>query len=175
MEGLMLWIACATLLSLIACVSTTLLARRKLRQAKVASTLRIESPQGIVEERFVSIGGIDQWISIRGEDQSNPVVFLIHGGPGSSYSIFTPHLRSWEKHFTVVQWDQRGAGKTFGGMGSRGNGAISLKQLGSDGIDVAEYLRARLHKERLFLLASSMGSTFGMQIARSRPDLFYAY
>jgi pimeloyl-ACP methyl ester carboxylesterase len=175
MEGLMFWIACATLLSLIAGVFAALLAYRKLRQAKVASTLKIESAQGIVEERFVSIGGIDQWISIRGEDQSNPVLLVIHGGPGSCYTIFTPHLRGWEKHFTVVQWDQRGAGKTFARMDLRGHGGFSLGRLASDGISVAEYLRARLQKERLFLLASSMGSTFGLQIARSRPDMFYAY
>lgn len=60
-------------------------------------------------------------------------------------------------------------------MGSRGSGEISLTQLLSDGIAVAEYLRTRLHKDRLFLLASSMGSTFGMEIGRSRPDMFYAY
>ena len=171
----MFWIACATLLSLIASVFAALLVYRKLRQARIASTLTIESAQGIVEERFVSIGGIDQWISIRGQDHSNPVLLVIHGGPGSCYSIFTPHLRGWEKHFTVVQWDQRGAGKTYARQGSRGSGEISLKQLASDGISVAEYLRARLHKERLFLLASSIGSTFGLQIARSRPDMFYAY
>jgi|HubBroStandDraft_1064217.scaffolds.fasta_scaffold13937_7 pimeloyl-ACP methyl ester carboxylesterase len=171
----MFWIACATLSSVIVSVLATLLVYRKVQQARMASTLRIESAQGIVEERFVSIGCIDQWISIRGEDESNPVLLVIHGGPGSCYSIFTPHLRAWEKHFTVVQWDQRGAGKTFGRMGSRGQGEISLKQLASDGIDVAEYLRARLRKEKLLLLASSMGSTFGMQIARLRPDLFHAY
>jgi uncharacterized SAM-binding protein YcdF (DUF218 family) len=60
----MFWIACATLLSLIASVFAALLVYRKLRQARIASTLTIESAQGIVEERFVSIGGIDQWISI---------------------------------------------------------------------------------------------------------------
>jgi hypothetical protein len=79
-------------------VSAAFLVYRKLREAKIASTLKIESVQGVVEERFVSIGGIDQWISIRGEDQSNPVLLVIHGGPGSCYSIFTPHLRGWEKH-----------------------------------------------------------------------------
>ena len=47
--------------------------------------------------------------------------------------------------------------------------------LTSDGIEVAQYLRARLHQERLFLLASSMGSTFGLQIARIHPEMFYAY
>lgn len=167
--------ACASLSCLFVSVIAALLVYRKLRQAKIASTLRIETVGGIVEERFVSIGGIDQWISIRGEDHSNPVLLVIHGGPGSCYSIFTPHLRGWEKRFTVVQWDQRGAGKTFARTGSRGSGEVSLKQLACDGISVAEYLRARLDKERLFLLASSMGSTFGLQMAHSRPDMFYAY
>ncbi len=168
-------LACAAFLSLIASVLAALLVYRKFRQARIASTLKIESAQGIVEERFVSLGGIQQWISIRGEDRNNPVLLIVHGGPGSSYTIFTPHLRAWEKHFTVVQWDQRGAGKTFARMGSRGCGAITLQQLASDGIAVAEYLRTRLHRERIFLLASSLGSIFGLQMARSRPDLFYAY
>lgn len=171
----MLWIACATVFLLIATVTAALLAYRKIRQTKVAATLRIENVHKIVEEYFVSVGGIDQWISIRGEDRNNPVLLVIHGGPGSCYSIFTPHLRPWEKHFTIVQWDQRGAGKTFARMGSRGNGEISMKQLTCDAIEVAEHLRVHLHQDRLFLLASSIGSTFGLEIARSRPDLFYAY
>jgi pimeloyl-ACP methyl ester carboxylesterase len=166
---------CATLLSLVIGLLAVLLAYRKLRQARIASTLRLENPHAILEERFVSIGGIDQWISIRGEDQSNPVLLVIHGGPGSCYSIFTPHLRAWEKHFTIVQWDQRGAGRTFGRMKSRSRGQLSLERLACDGIAVAEYLRARLRKDKLFLLASSLGSTFGMQIARSRPEMFHAY
>lgn len=169
----MVWIVCV--LSLIASVPCALLVHRKLRQAKIAAALRIESAQGIVEERFVKIGGIDQWISVRGENRNNPVLLLIHGGPGSSYSIFTPHLRAWEKHFTIVQWDHRGAGKTFARMGARGSGEISMKQLTWDAIEVAEYLRVHLHHDRLFLLASSMGSTFGLEVVRSRPDMFYAY
>ncbi len=75
--------------------------------------LRIRSAHGMADERFARIGGIDQWIGIRGEDRDNPVLLVIHGGPGSSYGIFTPVIRSWEKHFTVVQWDQRGAGRTL--------------------------------------------------------------
>jgi pimeloyl-ACP methyl ester carboxylesterase len=127
-----------------------------------------------VEERFVDIGGVEQWIGIRGEDWDNPVLLILHGGPGSSYSIFTPLLRSWEKHFTVAQWDQRGAGKTFAHVG-RSVGRITLERLFNDGIEVAEYLRGRLGKERMFLLASSFGSTFGLQMARRRPELFHAY
>ncbi len=175
MKEHLIWVICAAVLLLIAGVPAALLLYRKLRQARITAGLRIETAQGIVEEGFVQIGGIEQWISIRGEDKSNPVLLILHGGPGSCYSIFTPHLRAWEKHFTVVQWDQRGAGKTFARTGRRGSGAISMKRLTSDGIEVAEYLRAHLGKVQLFLLASSMGSTFGVEIVRRRPDLFYAY
>ena len=175
MSKLLIFVICAALLLMVSGLATALLVHRKLRQMRIAAGLKIETEKRIVEEGFVPIGGIEQWISIRGEDRSNPVLLMIHGGPGSCYSIFTPHLRAWEKHFTVVQWDQRGSGKTFARTGRRGSGAISLKQLTSDGIEVAEYLRTHLDKDQIFLLASSMGSTFGMQMARIRPDLFYAY
>lgn len=171
----MVWIVCAVLMSLTASLPAALLIHRKLRQAKIASALKIDNEQGVLEERFVRIGGIDQWVSVRGEDRNNPVLLVIHGGPGSCYSIFTPHLRSWEKHFTIVQWDQRGAGKTFAKMGSNRSGEMSMKQFTADAIEVAECLRTRLHQERIVLLASSMGSTFGLEAARNRPDLFYAY
>ena len=175
MQERLIFAICVGLLLTVSGLAAALLVHRKLRQMRIAAGLKIETAKGIVEEGFVPIGGIDQWISIRGEDKSNPVLLMIHGGPGSSYSIFSPHLRAWEKHFTVVQWDQRGSGKTLARTGRRGSGAISLKQLTSDGVEVAEYLRTRLGKDQIFLLASSMGSTFGMQMARFRPDLFYAY
>ncbi len=140
----MLWIVGAVLFCVMASVPATLLLYRTLRQAKIAAKLKITSVLGIVEERFVPIGGIDQWISIRGEDRSNPVLLLLHGGPGSCYSMFTQHLHPWEQHFTIVQWDQRGAGKTLTRMGSHGCGKISMGQLRCDAIEVAEYLRARL-------------------------------
>ena len=171
----MTWVSCAPLLMIAFLFPAALLVHRKLRQAKVASALKIDSARGIVEERFVTIGGIDQWISIRGDDRGNPVLLLIHGGPGSCYTIFTPHVRAWERHFVVVQWDQRGAGKSFVRNGARGSGEISMQRLASDGIEVGEFLRAHLRKEKIFLLASSIGSTFGMDMARRRPDMFHAY
>jgi pimeloyl-ACP methyl ester carboxylesterase len=140
-----------------------LLIHRRLRQAATTATLKIAADRGI------------QWIGIRGENRENPILFVIHGGPGSSYAIFTPLLRSWERHFTIVQWDQRGTGKTFARTGPRGGGKLSMEQLTRDGLEVAEYLRAQLKEDRVFLLASSFGSTFGLEMVRRRPDLFYAY
>jgi pimeloyl-ACP methyl ester carboxylesterase len=161
--------------SLIVAVPTAILIQRRGRQARIASQLRIVSARGINEERFVKIGGIEQWIGIRGEDQNNPVILVVHGGPGSSCSIFTPYLRTWERGFTVVQWDQRGSGKTLGRTGRRGSGEINMDRLTNDGIEVAEYLCSRLRKDRIFLFANSFGTTFGLDIARRRPDLLYAY
>ncbi len=107
------WMICTVLLCITASVPAAVLIHRKLRQLKRVASLRIDNAQGIVEERFVRIGAIEQWISIRGEDRNNPVLLVLHGGPGSCYSIFTSHLRPWEKHFTVVQWDQRGGGENI--------------------------------------------------------------
>jgi hypothetical protein len=58
---------------------------------------------------FVPIGGIDQWITIKGEDQDNPVVLFLPGGPGDALSPFADAMfEGWEKSFALVQWDQRG-------------------------------------------------------------------
>ena len=81
---------------------------RKARQRRVAKALEITTPNGIVEQRFVRVGGIDQWIQLRGEDRDNPVLLILHGGPGWPNAVFTLPLRPWEQHFTVVQWDHRG-------------------------------------------------------------------
>jgi pimeloyl-ACP methyl ester carboxylesterase len=92
-----------------------------------------------------------------------------------SYVAFTPLFHRWEKHFTVVQWDRRGTGKTFGRNRRRGHGEMSLERIVLDGIELAEWLRKRLQKDKLILLGHSMGSIVGVAMAGSRPDLFDAY
>jgi pimeloyl-ACP methyl ester carboxylesterase len=169
----MAWVLGVVVLA--AAIGLAFLAERRIRQARTRARLAIQGPRGILTEGYVRIGGIDQWIGIRGEDRDNPVLLVLHGGPGCSYAIFTPHLRAWEKYFTIVQWDQRGSGRTLARTGKRESGAINLEQLTSDAVEVAEYARRQLGKERIFLLASSLGSIVGVRLARRRPDLFYAY
>ena len=75
---------------------------------------KITTKRGIDEAKYIHIGGIDQYISIRGEDRNNPVILFLHGGPGDAtnpWGYFA--FRSWLQYFTVVQWDQRGAGRTL--------------------------------------------------------------
>lgn len=147
---------------------------RKVRQHQIAGKLSIDTPNSIVEERFVTIGGIKQWIQIRGEDRDNPVLLILHGGPGWPNAIFTLPLRPWERHFTVVQWDHRGAGKTFGRNGKMGSGEMTFGRRVSDAVELVEFLRRFLHKDKVILLAESMGTLTGVPLARQRPDLFSA-
>jgi len=140
-----------------------------------AKKMIIDTPNGIQEGRFVTIGGIPQWITIRGRDRHNPVLLLVHGGPGSSYIPFNPWLLEWEKHFTIVQWDQRGAGKTFQKNGANGSGVITLDVLAKDGLELTKHLCRYLNQEKLVLMGSSVGSLIGLLMIRQQPDLFWAY
>lgn len=148
---------------------------RAFRQQQNARALGITSDKGINEEMFVTAGGIQQWLQIRGRDRDNPVILILHGGPGFSYIPFTPNFQSWEENFTVVQWDQRGAGKTYGRNGKAGSAPVSIEQITSDGIEVAGFLRGHLNKKKIILLAHSWGTIPGLAMAMKRPDLFYAY
>src|SRR5829696_5673127 len=150
------------------------LAYRKSRQRKVAQALVINTPNRIVEERFVRIGGVDQWIQLRGEDRDNPVLLVLHGGPGWPNAVFTLPLRPWEQHFTVVQWDHRGAGKTLGRNGKAGSGQMTFDCRVADAIELIEFLRQHLGVDKVVVLAESMGTLTGLPLALRRPDLVHA-
>ena len=116
-----------------------------------AKTYAITTPNGIDEASYVEIGGIEQWITIRGENRNNPVLLFLHGGPGDAtnpwgYAAF----RSWLKYFTVVQWDQRGAGRTFGRNGAASASTITPDRMVQDGIELSELLRRGCIRTRSF-------------------------
>jgi len=148
---------------------------RAYRQYLAAEALAIRSPNGVQEGGFVVIGGIKQWVQIRGEDRDNPVLLFVHGGPGGSTLAMSSGWQPWEKHFTVVQWDQRGAGRTYGATGEATAPTMTLERMTQDGIELAEYLLTHLHKDRIVLVGHSWGSFLGIHIVKQRPDLFLAY
>lgn len=124
---------------------------------------------------FVPLGGIDQWIQIRGEDRDNPVVLFMHGGPGNSESALSALFRPWEKYFTVVMWDQRCAAKTFERNGVVSCNGMSVESVATEGIQLAEFLRKHLHHNKIIALGHSWGTMIGVRMIHDRPDLFSAY
>jgi pimeloyl-ACP methyl ester carboxylesterase len=128
--------------------------------------------QRIEEAAFVRVGGIDQWVTIRGDAGRKPVLLLLHGGPGDVQSPFVSTYTPYEKDFVLVQWDQRGAGRTFAKNGAAG---VTRERLIADGIDLAQELRKRFPLAPLIVFGHSWGSIIATGMVQQRPDLFAAY
>ncbi|HEV2703212.1 MAG TPA: alpha/beta hydrolase [Steroidobacteraceae bacterium] len=164
------------LVMLLAVVIAGAMGYRAYRQHENALALHISAPRGIEEAGFVNIGGLPQWLQIRGEDRDNPVLLFVHGGPAVSMIPFTfRSMRPWEQYFTVVEWDQRGAGRTYFRNGSADKTATGMQQIIDDGIQVSEYLRKRLGKRQIILMGESWGSAVALEMVRARPELFVAF
>jgi proline iminopeptidase len=150
---------------------------RAYRQHEVGEERDIRSPHGIASLERVSIGGIGQWIEVRGENVNNPILLWIHGGPGIAFIPLAGAFQGpLEKSFTVVQWDQRGAGKTYASNDQELQRAtMNLVQMEQDTLQVVNYLRNRFHREKIFVLGHSWGSVLGLWLAHEHPELIYAY
>ena len=146
-------------------------------RAVVEDLLRIPGPDGVQETYRQRINGVDHWISIRGQDRANPVILFVHGGPASpTMPSLWQFQRPLEEYFTMVHYDQRGAGKTWREDHSDAvAGTIRIQTYVDDLVAMAEHVRNRLGKQRLVLMAHSWGTIPAMRAALARPDLFHAY
>lgn len=140
--------------------------------------------RAVREQAFVPLNGSPQWVTIESQDCRLPVLLFIHGGPGNPLSPFASALYgAWARDFTLVQWDQRGAGRSYGkNLPVRelepeefAATPLTLDLMASDGIALAEHLRQRLGQRKLILTGSSWGSALAVEMAARRPDLFHAY
>ncbi|MEX2570984.1 MAG: alpha/beta hydrolase [Gemmatimonadota bacterium] len=139
------------------------------------SDCRPEAP-ALDEERFVRIGGIEQWVTIRGSDCRNPVILFLHGGPGSPLSPYASAIYgAWEAGFTLVQWDQRGTARTYGRNPPEADSALTLERMTQDGLELTSYLIDHLDADKLILVGGSWGSALGVHMVTQRPELFHAY
>ncbi|QWP78330.1 alpha/beta fold hydrolase [Lysobacter sp. K5869] len=145
--------------------------------AIVAESRRIVTPNGIERGQKVRIGGIDQWVSIRGNDRRNPVLLVVHGGPGYvSMPMSWWNGRGWEEYFTVVHWDQRAAGKThLLTPQAQIEPTLTPERMIADVEEMVAWVRKDLGKDKIFLLGHSYGSYLGLETARRHPQWLHAY
>lgn len=146
-------------------------------RAVVADLMRIPAPEGVQETYKAKIGGIEQWINVRGQDRGNPLVLFVHGGPATpQMPSLWQFQRPLEEYFTLVNYDQRGAGKTLRETEPAAVAeTLRIQTFVDDAIEIAEHLRARYGKQKLILMGHSWGTIIGMRAALQRPDLFHAY
>jgi pimeloyl-ACP methyl ester carboxylesterase len=145
--------------------------------AIIANARKILTPNGVERLEKVRIGGIDQWVSIRGADRRNPVLLYIHGGPGYvSIPMSWWFSRGLEEYFTVVQWDQRGTGKTYLLTGpSKIAPTLTREHMILDSEEMAAWARKEFGKDKIFVLGHSWGSFLGLQLAERHPEWLHAY
>lgn len=135
---------------------------------------KIDTDLGIQENTYVTIGGIEQYLQIRGEDRNNPVILWLHGGPGFPLTYLTYYYQtSLEKDYTVVCWEQRGCGRTF--YRNKGDNNLTIKQLLADTDEVIDYLRERFGKDKVIIIGQSWGTVLGMDYINLHSEKVAAY
>ncbi|ULQ50895.1 alpha/beta fold hydrolase [Flavihumibacter fluvii] len=159
-------VTCLCLLFMLdACTSTAPITRARNKVAIHA----------ISEMNDLMVNNWKQFVLIRGADTTrNPVLLFLHGGPGASG---TPLMRTYnkdlEQDFTVVYWDQRGAGKSY--SKEIDTATLKVKQLIADANYLIDYLRQRFHQEKIFVIGHSWGSRLGMYLVKAYPEKIKGY
>ncbi|HQQ97897.1 MAG TPA: alpha/beta hydrolase [Cyclobacteriaceae bacterium] len=145
--------------------------------ALIKELRKIHTPNGIEVLEPVDINGDKQWISIRGKDKANPVLLFIHGGPASPVMpVSWAFQNTWEDYFTVVQWDQRAAGKNWLTTDTTAvKEHLKAEQIVQDGVAMVNYLCGRMQKEKIIIMGYSFGARVGIQLAALIPDKIHAY
>ncbi|MCF7808639.1 MAG: alpha/beta hydrolase [Candidatus Marinimicrobia bacterium] len=131
-------------------------------------------PGSISSLEQVELGGVAQWVLIRGTSPEKPILVFLHGGPGMPM-MYLAHAfqRPLEDEFLVVQWDRRGAGKSFDA--SRRSENMRVSQLLSDTRELIGILKQRYQQEKVLLVSHSFGSYLGMLYASRYPDDLHAF
>lgn len=143
-------------------------------RAVIADICRIPNPDAIDRTEYVTLGGVEQFVSIRGRSTSNPVLVVCHGGPAlPSLPSSWMWQRGIEDFFTVVNYDQRASGKSATAVTDDMD--LSVDRYVDDVVELISWLQAELDVEKVGVLGHSWGSILGVVLARRRPDLLWAY
>lgn len=122
----------------------------------------------------VAIGGTQQWVLERSVDVDHPILLFVHGGPGTSQlTMNRRNTKDLEAHFTVVNWDQRGAGKSYRAM--RDRSSMTIDQFVQDTRQLVEHLLATFGHRQLVLVGHSWGTVVGTLTVAKYPELFSCY
>jgi pimeloyl-ACP methyl ester carboxylesterase len=128
----------------------------------------------VAEVGYVTLGGARQWVLIRGRSRANPLLVILHGGPGSSETaLFRAFNSELEDAFTVVYWDQRGAGRSY--RRSLDPAQMTVERFVADLDELVDHVLTRFDKKAVVLLGHSWGSVLGVIYAQQHPDKVAVY
>lgn len=126
----------------------------------------------IDEQVSLQINGVLQYVSIRTERKNAPLLLYLHGGPGdAALPLVMKYNRELEKSYTVVIWEQRGAGKSY----YQFREAVTINDFLQDLYELTKYLLDRFAQAALYLLGHSWGSVLGLRFIQLHPELVHTY
>ena len=141
---------------------------------RVTQDIQATAGHPVFEMEKVTLGGVDQWISVRGKSSLLPVLLFLHGGPGvPEMPLVWDYNSELVKNFIVVVWDQRGAGKSY--SSEIPPASMTVDRFVSDTEELVEILKKKYKKEKIFLMGQSWGSALGMLVLGRHPENYYAY
>ncbi len=131
--------------------------------------MKNKSRRLIYYEEYVHINGINQYLFHAGTKYENPVMLFLHGGPGFAESSLSYIFQEkWEEIFTVVHWDQRGAGKTLiKNPDKHPTIYLMLKDL----FEIIKYLKEKYNKQKIIIIGHSWGGpVLGSMFIKKYPE-----
>jgi pimeloyl-ACP methyl ester carboxylesterase len=138
------------------------------------SLSKISTPTPIDKSDTPVINGIKQYITIKGDDITKPILLFLHGGPGGSVmNEANRFTRELQKHFIVVQWDQRETSRTL--QLNPSPVALTIGLMQNDTKELVDHLLKEFDQKKLYLAGYSWGTVLGFYIADKYPELLYAY
>lgn len=126
----------------------------------------------INQQLKMDLNCVPQFVSIRAEKENAPLIIYLHGGPGdAALPLVMKYNKTLEQHFTVVVWEQRGAGKSY----YKFDGPITIDAFLNDLHTLVEHLLTQFHQSSLYLIGHSWGSILGLRFAQTYPELVRTY
>lgn len=138
-----------------------------------AYTPTVEGVRPISELRPIQVNGRTEWLTIRGQDRTKPVLLFLSGGPGGSQlATARYYFAPLENDYVVVTWEQPGAAKSFGAIAPEN---ITLDTYLDDGAAVVQALRTEFGHDKVFLMGESWGSALGLMMIEQHPEYYAAF
>jgi pimeloyl-ACP methyl ester carboxylesterase len=141
--------------------------------------MRLLDPRGhhlareaVTEKVFADINGVRQGMFIQCGDPARPVLLFLHGGL-PEYFLTDRYPTGLDDDFTVVWWEQRGAGLSY--HPAIPPETMTPEQFIADTLTVTDYLRDRFGQAMIYLMAHSGGTFTGLQAAARAPEKYHAY
>jgi L-proline amide hydrolase len=137
-------------------------------------TPAIKGDKSVNKIETLTIGGTKQSLLIRGSNVNNPVILILHGGPGLAQICYArKYQQELEQDFVVVNWDQRGSGQSYRFF--MDTKKLTKEQILEDSNELINYLCETFKQEKIIVIGHSWGSELGMDLVSKNSSKIAAY